>query len=333
MALEPTDSDHEAQIEAGIEGRKKGHDFEKALTEDINRIIASEEYFNDNVSHLTEGRPSEELLKYIIADKEIINLEDVEAIWLGGLATMNDSIELDSIDTDSFRGSKSDVVVRLTHSGGTIETGISVKTCHNSTPTNDQLYCTTAQAFCDLLRDNGISVSQSAENALRMFCGEEGYRPKDDPDAVEGRKADDRRWFWEELPDDARNELESLLDNRQKDVTTTLFQDAYENDPYPPEYVFHQRVGCDDINKCKIALFNIEELAHYSEQFNGFYTYNYGVHKGTFKDDPNTHQAPRFGFIQFQRLGNTQNPTQLQFNLKAGYFDEVENLDQNLSNF
>jgi hypothetical protein len=327
MTLEPTDKEHEAQIKAGIEGRKKGHDFEEALAEDINRITVSEEYFDNNVSHLTQGRPSEEILKYIISNEGISEVVDVKAFWLGGIATMDRDMDLGDINTDSLSGSKSDVVVRLVlQDGESVDIGVSVKTCHKSKPTNAQLYCTTAQAFCEMLRRNDISVSQSAEKALRMFCGEEGYRPKDDPEAMDGRKADDRRWFWEELPEDARNELENLLDNKQKDITKILLQDAYENDPYPPKYVLHQRVGCDDINDCKMALFEVDELSQYSEQFNGFYTYNYGVHKGTFKDDPNTHQAPRFGFVQFQRLGNTQNATQLQYNLKTAYFNKIDDL-------
>ena len=32
------------------------------------------------------------------------------------------------------------------------------------------------------------------------------------------------------------------------------------------------------------------------------------------------HLAPRFGIFQMQRAGSKQHPTQLQFNLKAGYF-------------
>lgn len=323
MALEPVDPEHEAQIEAGIEGRTKGHDFERALSEDINRIEISEGEYAGGSEHLIEGRPSEELLKYIIASEGLSDVRDVEATWLGGLATMNEGGTVAGVDADSFTGSKSDIVVEIEHGEGRLLTGVSVKTCHNQTPTNDQLYCTTAGAFCELLRRNDLPVSTAAEEALRMFCGEEGYRPKDSPEAMAGREADDRRWFWEELPEDARHELESLLDDHQRTITTLLLQNAYENDPFPPEYVFHQRVGCDDINDCKIALFTVEELARYSESYDGFHTYNYGIHKGTFKNDPNTHQAPRFGFVQFQRLGNTQNATQLQFNLKAGYFNKI----------
>lgn len=32
------------------------------------------------------------------------------------------------------------------------------------------------------------------------------------------------------------------------------------------------------------------------------------------------HKAPKFGVVQMQRGGQKQHPTQLQFNLKAGYF-------------
>ena len=47
------------------------------------------------------------------------------------------------------------------------------------------------------------------------------------------------------------------------------------------------------------------------------------VRKGRFKGDPHEHLAPRFGIVQFQPLGNTQNRNQLQFNLEANYFNKL----------
>ena len=67
-------------------------------------------------------------------------------------------------------------------------------------------------------------------------------------------------------------------------------------------------------------MFTVEELIEYSCRNNGFTTTPYTVRKGRFRDPHVTHYAPRFGFVQFQRLGNKQNATQLQFNLQAGYF-------------
>lgn len=50
----------------------------------------------------------------------------------------------------------------------------------------------------------------------------------------------------------------------------------------------------------------------------------YAVRKGTYKDPLGVqHEAPRFGIVQMQRGGQKQHPTQLQFNLKAGYFYKI----------
>ena len=47
----------------------------------------------------------------------------------------------------------------------------------------------------------------------------------------------------------------------------------------------------------------------------------YSVRKGQYRDPEGAeHEAPRFGIVQMQRGGQKQHPTQLQFNLKAGYF-------------
>ncbi len=38
------------------------------------------------------------------------------------------------------------------------------------------------------------------------------------------------------------------------------------------------------------------------------------------------HQYPHFGFIQFQPIGNQQNFSELQFNLKAKYYNKFKSL-------
>ena len=49
--------------------------------------------------------------------------------------------------------------------------------------------------------------------------------------------------------------------------------------------------------------------------------------KGRYKEPEGIlHQAPKFGVIQMQRGGQKQHPTQLQFNLKSGYFYELDKL-------
>ena len=58
--------------------------------------------------------------------------------------------------------------------------------------------------------------------------------------------------------------------------------------------------------------------------YSGFSHKEYSVRKGSFKDPEGVkHQAPRFGIIQMQRGGQKQHPTQLQFNLQAGYFYKI----------
>ena len=72
-----------------------------------------------------------------------------------------------------------------------------------------------------------------------------------------------------------------------------------------------------------IAVFSMEEIVAISKAYSGFELSPYVIRKGTYKNDNKIHYAPRFGFIQFQRGGQRQHPTQLQFNLKAGYFRKI----------
>lgn len=198
-----------------------------------------------------------------------------------------------------------------------------MKTCNNRTPTNDQLYFTTATAFCSLLRRNGINVPKAAQDALRMFCGDNGCRPKDDPNCPADRVSDPDRWFWEELPRRGRSQFERILRDHQRKVSMILLQKAYPDDPFAPSYLLHQTVKYDDVHDSSLALFTMDELLDCTCAYSGYETRSYRIRKGRFKHDPNGHLAPRFGFIQFQRAGNKQHPTQLQFNLQAGYFNKL----------
>ena len=129
--------------------------------------------------------------------------------------------------------------------------------------------------------------------------------------------------FFEELPHEGRAEIEAVFASRQGDITRLLLQLAYANDPHPPEYLLHITKKAEDITTADLALFSIDELIAHSCRYGGFSLKPYRIRKGRFKDDENTHYAPRFGYVQFQRGGQKQHPTQLQFNLRAGYFDEL----------
>ena len=187
------------------------------------------------------------------------------------------------------------------------------------------MFFTTARAFCQLLRDNGIAVSGEAEQGLSMFCGDPGFRPLDKLGAEELRRrvSDPNRFYWEELPKKAQTDWKSIFEKNQDLITTLLFQKAYQNDPYPPDYLLHQTVRYDDFNRCETAIFSIREIVALSRNYGGYVLSEYRIRKGSHKNDKSAHFAPRFGFIQFQRGGQKQHPTQLQFNLKAGYFRHI----------
>jgi hypothetical protein len=92
----------------------------------------------------------------------------------------------------------------------------------------------------------------------------------------------------------------------------------------PPDYLLHQRYGVEPgmAGRTPLAIFRMEQLVRYSCGYAGVEMRPYRIHKGTYKDDPEEHMGPRFGFIQMQRLGNHQHPTELQFNLEADYFSD-----------
>ena len=103
-----------------------------------------------------------------------------------------------------------------------------------------------------------------------------------------------------------------------------MFKYAYKGDNFIPQYLIHKTKKSKTISKSENAVYNIDELIEKSITYKKFYKKNYRVKKGTYKEDENIiHEAPRFGIIQMQRGGQKQHPTQLQFNLEAGYFYKI----------
>ena len=316
MALTPLNKKHKGQILAGTTGRLKGHWFEEHIAETINRSglkLLKSKSIEAN-QHIFTGEPAELLVNYIISKEKIdtSSITAISAMWSGGLATSENNNKVNK-NKEKY---KSDVIINIETPETTLTFGVSSKSCTAKTPTNDQLYFSTASAFCNLLRKNGITVSDNAEKGLKMFCGDTGFRPMD----TGSTNINQERWYWEELDSTILSEWESIFTNFQSEITQLLLQKAYTNDPYPPTYLIHQTKCADDVNNSENAIFTIQELIIESKKNSGFALQPYYIRKGSHRDDTREHQAPRFGFVQFQRGGQKQHPTQLQFNLKAGYF-------------
>lgn len=323
MALKPVNEAHGFQIEAGTVGRKRGHAFEKRLAAEITNFDLSSIPKNA-LSHVETGNPAALLLGYI-EQRLGLHIVKVRAWWLGGLATASDGDILTDDNGKPITGCKSDVLLDVCTPDGVSRVGVSVKTCNKKTPTNDQMFFTTAKAFCRLLTDNGINCSDSAIEAMAMFCGDEGYRPIDcmSYSELNNRLSDPKRYYWEELPQQAQDEWKSIFTKYQDKISLLLFQKAYKHDPFPPDILFHQTVKYDSFDSCQVAMFTMDEIVALSRKHSQYVLSPYVIRKGTYKSDTATHYAPRFGFIQFQRGGQKQHPTQLQFNLKAGYFNHL----------
>lgn len=323
MTLKPVDLSHAAQIQAGIKGRNRGHDFEFEIADQINKINYPIYALKLN-SNVLRGDPSSILLSYVTSYVGWKKCDGADAIALGSLATAEEGKKWLEINNVRIKACKSDILLTLYGSNrSNVTIGVSIKQCNNRNPTNAQLYFTTAHAFCELLRNNGIIVSIDAEKSLRQFCGDNGYRPLDDPRVLSTRKTDPRRFFWEETFAKGRLELESIFTARQDDITRLLLQKAYLNDPFTPEILLHKTKKMPE-NPQEYAIYSIDDLIVLSRDYKGFEKKKYSVKKGQYRDIAGVyHEAPRFGIVQMQRGGQKQHPTQLQFNLEAGYFYKI----------
>ena len=325
MALIPIDNVHALQIQAGTLGRKAGHAFEDTITQRINSFSYPLDIALQVEGHVLSGDPAMLLLAYICKHQGISQLEQAIAISTGALATSEDGKQFLSINGSSFSRCKSDLVITLNgKSEKSVTVGVSTKQCNNDTPTNAQLYFTTARGFANLLQTNGIEVSSKAIDALRQFCGDAGFRPQDNSRIAQTRQVDPRRYFWEEIDNAGRSEWEALFAEKQDEISRLLFQKAYLDDPFIPEYLLHKTKKSPRWESTEVAIYSINELISLSRTYQGFATKLYSVKKGSYKDPVGVgHLAPRFGVIQMQRGGQKQHPEQLQFNLEAGYFYKI----------
>ena len=328
MALTPIDETHALQIQAGTLGRRAGHQFEDAICARIASLEFPLTAQDGAERHVFVGDPATLLLECVIRHFGETGLKSAIAISTGALATSETGKHWLQINGMEVRRCKSDIVLTLEFLSGTMRTvGISTKQCNNRSPTNAQLYFTTARGFATLLRDNGLAVSDGAISALRQFCGDPGFRPLDDLKALANRSIDPRRFFWEELPTVARAEWETLLHSRQDDITKLLLQKAYFYDPFAPDFLIHKTKRSESWGDTEVAVYAIEELVALSRAYQGFATSPYSVRKGSYRDPVGvSHLAPRFGIVQMQRGGQAQHPYQLQFNLQASYFYRLEQL-------
>lgn len=322
MALTPIDEVHALQIQAGTLGRKAGHKFEDTITKEINEFPYPFQVPKSIKDHIFIGDPASLLLEYIGNRMGLSEIAHASAISTGALATSEAGKKWLSVNGVGVTRCKSDLVITIKDvSGNESAVGVSTKQCNNKNPTNAQLYFTTARGFATLLQNNGIAVSQVAIDALRQFCGDSGFRPSDNPTILQNRKTDPRRYFWEEIDPTGRLEWENILSNKQDEVSRLLFQKAYLDDPFVPEFLLHKTKRADSWDTTEVAIYTIDELIALSRSYQGYATKPYSVKKGSHKDPPGIkHLAPRFGVIQMQRGGQAQHPEQLQFNLEASYF-------------
>ena len=326
MSQKPKDKVHSKQIDAGISGQRKGLKFESILTTLINQLVKIPNSQNE-VDHLIDGFPEISLIKFIAHNEfKGKKLLGVQAFWTGGFSTSSKKSS-NIVNGLNLKSCKSDILLDFEVQGQKEKSriGVSVKSCNSLKPTNAQLFCSTAQAFCSMLRQNSINVSLNFETSLKKFCGVVGFTPHEllKKEELSSRKSDPRRFFYEELGTDFHKEAEEIFSQNQNTVTKLLLEKAYKDDPYPPSYIFHQRKKSLSLENFPAAIFSIDQLVNLSKNYKDYYTKKYSIKKGTWKSDPNIHQAPRFGCIQFQRLGNKQNATQLQFNLEASYFNKI----------
>lgn len=326
MAQITTDPILLLQINAGTKGRRKGHSYENELASKINSTIMPYTKSSETCDIVQKGSPVNILLDKILNFLGWSKIDKIEAYATGKLATLEKSNKEILIDGKSITSAKSDVILTLHNSNTKRIIGVSIKQCNNKTPTNAQVFFTTATAFYNLIKNNGIPITKNALKAMCQFCGDPGFRPLDDYDCSQ-RVSTPERYFWEEIDSLGRTEWENIFTNYQDEVTKLLLQKGYLNDPFPPEIILHKTRKAESFENQEIAIFTIDQFIDLSKRFSSFTYSSYRVKKGRYKEPKGIiHQAPRFGVIQMQRGGQKQHPTQLQFNLKAGYFYDLDKL-------
>ncbi len=326
MAQITTNPILQKQIEAGKKGRKKGHSYENELATRINSLPMPYSKSGIPFNIIYKGSPEKILLDKILEFVGWDSITAIKAYATGELATSEYGDKQVLIEGKAITSAKSDIIVIAHRSNEKRVIGISVKQCNNKTPTNAQVFFTTATAFYNLVKDNGIQLTKQALKAMRQFCGDEGFRPKDDFDCS-NRVSTPDRYFWEEIDERGKKEWEDIFTQFQDKVTRLLLQKAYLNDPFPPEIILHKTRKAESFENQEVAVFTMDQFIKLSRDYASFTYSYYRVKKGSHKEPEGIlHQAPRFGVIQMQRGGQKQHPTQLQFNLKAGYFYDLEKI-------
>ena len=328
MALAPTNPEHALQIQAGTLGRKAGHAFEDRIAGIINGTEYPIVFPNLLDEHLIIGDPAYSLLHYIASTCGRDTIATATALSTGALATSEDGQKWLDVNGVTVRRCKSDIIVtvRFSQEPTAHTVGVSTKQCNNATPTNAQLFFTTARGFARLLVAHGTPVSADAVHALRQFCGDSRFRPSDDPRLLARRLVDPRRFFWEETQESGRQEWERLFSEQQDGITRLLLQRAYLDDPFSPDFLLHKTKRALSWGRTEVAIYSIDEITAHSRAYGSFHLRPYSVRKGSYRDPAGvSHMAPRFGIVQMQRGGQAQHPEQLQFNLEAGYFYKIEN--------
>jgi len=314
------------QIDAGTKGRKRGHSYENELAQRLNSLKLPYCFSIKDNSVIQKGKPEIILLNKVLSFLEWDKCDKLKAYATGKLATSENGDKEILIEGKSISSAKSDIILVIENESSKNVVGVSVKQCNNKTPTNAQVFFSTATAFYNLLVANGIGLSSDALKAMRQFCGDPGFRPLDDFDCSK-RVSTPERYFWEEIDFNGRAEWERAFKEKQDEITRLLLQKAYSNDPFPPEIILHKTRRSDSIMEEEVAVFTMNQFIELSRKYSSFTYSSYRVKKGSYKEPEGiSHQAPRFGVIQMQRGGQKQHPTQLQFNLKAGYFYELDKL-------
>ena len=235
------DSILKEQIMAGLKGRRKGHSFESKIVERLNSIVsfAYEGTVADSQTILY-GEPEKILLNKMMQAFQWRKVISLKAYATGRLATAEEGEKCLNIDGHPIKGSKSDLIVDMQNDSGERKiTGVSVKQCSNRTPTNAQVFFTTASAFYNLLKERGLIDEPRALVALKQFCGDEGFRPSD-AGGCEGRISTPERFFWEETDPVGRAALEKMFAVHQDEVTALLLKKGYVDDPFPPSFLMHK---------------------------------------------------------------------------------------------
>lgn len=291
------------QIEAGTKGRKKGHSYEKELAKRINKIPMPYSCSQKNMGVILTGTPEIILLNKTLNFLNWDSCDKVEAYATGQLATSEYGDKEVLIEGKAITSAKSDIILVLNKDENKKIIGVSVKQCNNKTPTNAQVFFSTATAFYNLLVSNGINLSTNALKAMRQFCGDTGFRPKDDFDCS-NRVSTPERYFWEEIDAEGKAEWELIFKEKQDEITRLLLQKAYTQDPFPPEIILHKTKKANSVEKQEIAIFSMDQFINLSRKYSSFSYHLYRVRKGSHKEPKGiSHQAPRFGVVQMQRGG------------------------------